>query len=144
MSQEENTGAFSVMASPHTDMEQTVPPEVRQLIERHLRSATEIEVLLLLYRAPETFWGASAAATVVGASELDVRAHLSRFEGAGLIERGRQTEAFRFAPESDEAFAAVEALAKAYAENRSVVLRIVIGSLSQITAFSDAFRISGR
>ena len=121
-----------------------MPPEVRQLIERNIRSATEIEVLLLLYRAPETFWTASATATVVGASELDVRAHLGRFEGAGLIERGRQTDAFRFAPRSEEARAAVAALAKAYVDNRSDVLRIVVGSLSQITAFSDAFRFSGR
>lgn len=129
------------MASPQTDPEQTVPPEVRQLIERHIRSATEIEVLLLLYRAPDTFWAASAAANVVGASEGDVRAHLGRFEGAGLIERGRQVDAFRFAPRSEEARAAVAALATAYAENRGDVLRVVIGSLSQITAFSDAFRL---
>lgn len=132
------------MASPHTEPEQTVPPEVRQLIEQHIRSATEIEVLLLLYRAPETFWTASAAATVVGAREEDIRAHLGRFDAAGLIERGRQTEAFRFAPGTEETHAAVSALAKAYVDNRSDVLRIVIGSLSQITAFSDAFRFSGK
>ena len=46
------------MAPPHIEPEQTVPPNVRQLIQRHIRSATEIEVLLLLYRGPETFWGA--------------------------------------------------------------------------------------
>lgn len=132
------------MASPHTEPEQTVPPNVRQLIERHIRSATEIEVLLLLYRAQETFWGASAAATVVGAREQDVRAHFGRFEAAGLIEQGQQTDAYRFAPASEEARAAVAALATAYADNRNDVLRIVIGSLSQITAFSDAFRLSGR
>ena len=107
-----------------------MPPEVRQFIERHIRSATEIEVLLLLHRAPETFWAASAAASVVGASDHDVRAHLGRFEGAGLIERGRQTDAYRFAPKSEEARAAVAALAMAYASHRGDVLRIVIGSLS--------------
>ncbi|HUP60225.1 MAG TPA: hypothetical protein VNA69_07380 [Thermoanaerobaculia bacterium] len=119
----------------------TVPAQVRQLIERHIRSATEIELLLLLHRSPETFWTPSAAATVVGASELDVRAHFGRFEGAGLIERGRQTDAFRFAPASEENRDAVAALAEAYTDNRRDVLRIVIGSLSQITAFSDAFRL---
>ena len=122
----------------------TVPPQVRQLIERHIRSATEIEVLLLLHRSPETFWTPSAAAAVVGASDLDVRAHFGRFAGAGLIERGRQTDAFRFAPASEEDRAAVAELATAYADNRSDVLRIVIGSLSQITAFSDAFRLPRR
>lgn len=131
------------MASPQTGPEQTVPANVRRLIERHLRSATEIEVLLLLYRAPETFWGAPAAATVVGAREQDVRAHFARFEAARLIERGQQTDAYRFAPESEEARVAVAALATAYADHRNDVVRIVIGSLGQITAFSDAFRFSG-
>lgn len=132
------------MASLHAEPEQPVPPSVRQLIERHIRSATEIEVLLLLYRAPETFWGASAAASVAGAREQDVRAHFGRFEAAGLIEHGRQTDAYRFAPASDEAGAAVAALATAYSHNPNDVLRIVIGSLGQITAFSDAFRFSGK
>jgi len=130
------------MAAPHTEPEQTVPPNVRQLIERHIRSATEIEVLLLLYRGPETFWAAPAAAAVVGAREQDVRAHFGRFEAAGLIERGQQTDAYRFAPASEEARSAVAGLATAYADDRNGVLRIVIGSLSQITAFSDAFRLS--
>lgn len=131
------------MASPHTEPEKTVSPNVHQLIERHIRSVTEIEVLLLLYRAPETFWGASAAASVVGARAEDVRAHFGRFEAAGLVERGQQTDAYRFAPASEETRAAVAGLATAYADNRNGVLRIVIGSLAQISAFSDAFRFSG-
>ena len=33
---------------------------------------------------------------------------------------------------------------RGFVDNRSDVLRVVIGSLSQITAFSDAFRFSGK
>lgn len=125
-------------------MSRPVPQEVRELIERHIRSATEIEVLLLLHRSPETFWTPSAAASVIAAGEQDIRAHFGRFEGAGLVERGRQTDAFRFAPATEEDGRAVAALATAYADRRDDVLRVVTGSLSQITAFSDAFRLPRR
>lgn len=121
-----------------------VSERARVLIERHIRSAAEIEVLLLLHRSPEAFWTPSAAASVVGIGEQDIRAHFGRFEAAGLLERGRQTEAFRFAPVSEEHRATVGELATAYDANRAEVLRIVHGSLSQIAAFADAFRIPRR
>lgn len=101
-------------------------------------------MLLLLHRSPETFWTPSAAATVVGAGEQDVQAHFNRFEAAGLIERGRHTDAVRFSPATEEDRDSVAVLAAAYNENRDDVLRIVTGSLSQITAFSDAFRLPRR
>ena len=128
------------MLRDSTGAEHTLPPQVRQLIERHLRSAAEIEILLLLYRSPETFWAPSAVATVAHITEQEARAHLSRFESAHLIERAHHADAFRFAPAAADDRCAIEALAAAYAEHRDLVLRAVIGSLSQITAFSDAFR----
>lgn len=132
------------MVSPPTESTSPVPANVRQLIERHIRSATELDVLLLLYRAPETYWGPSAAAAVVGAREEVIRAHLGRFEAAGLIQRGRNCNAYRFAPDSEDVRAAVEALATIYSDDRNEVLRILVGSLSQISAFSDAFRFSDK
>lgn len=135
---------FATMASPHRDPERTESQLVRQLIERHLRSAPEIEVLLLLHRSPETFWTPLAAASVVGVGEQDVRAHFNRFAAAGLVERGRQTDAVRFSPATEEDRGSVAALAVAYSGNRDEILRMVTGSLSQITAFSDAFRLPRR
>jgi hypothetical protein len=132
------------MASIHRNPQRAVSQPVRLLIERHLRSATEIEVLLLLHRSPETFWTPTAAASVVGAGEQEVRAHFNRFEAAGLVERGRHTDAVRFSPAEEEDRGPVAELAEAYQEKRDDVLRIVTGSLSQITAFSDAFRLPGR
>lgn len=114
--------------------------DVRELVERHLRSAAEIDLLLLLFRSPETYWSPSAAANVIGADDRDIRAHFGRFAAAGLLDRGKQTDAFRFAPSKPEDRDAVAALATLYGERREDVLRAITGSLSQITAFSDAFR----
>ena len=118
-----------------------LPPEVRLFIERHLRSAVEVDLLLLLFRSPETFWSPAAAANVVGADDREIAAHFSRFAAARLLDRGKQTDAFRFAPARSEDRETVEALARLYTERREEVLRTITGSISQIAAFSDAFRI---
>lgn len=120
--------------------ESALPRSVRQFIERHLRSSTEIELLLLLFRSPDTFWSPAAAANVIGIDDRDVRAHLGRFAAGGLLDRGKQADAFRFAPAKRADAEAIAALAALYAERREDVLRAVTGSISQITAFSDAFR----
>ena len=77
---------------------QNLPHDVRQLVERCLRSRAEIDLLLLLFRSPETFWTPHAAAAVLGCDEDEVRLHLGRLADAGLVDRGKQTDAFRFAP----------------------------------------------
>lgn len=126
-----------------SDKHQTQQPlrrDVRELVERHLRSAAEIDLLLLLFRSPETYWSPSAAANVIGADDRDIRAHFGRFAAAGLLDRGKQMDAFRFAPANSKDRDTVEALATLYAERREDVLRAITGSISQITAFSDAFR----
>lgn len=127
------------MTSPSAESQPPLRNDLLALIARHLRSATEIELLLLLYRSPETFWTPAAAASVVDTGEQETRAHLGRFAAAGLIERGRESDAFRFAPSSAARRDAVQALAAAYVERRADVLGAALGSLSQITAFSDAF-----
>jgi hypothetical protein len=127
------------MTSPPAESQSPLRNDLLALIARHLRSATEIELLLLLHRSPETFWTPAAAASVVNAGEQETRAHFGRFAAAGLIERGRESDAFRFAPSSDERRETVQALAAAYVERRADVLGAALGSLSQITAFSDAF-----
>lgn len=65
-------------------------------------SAAEIELLQLLSRSPETFWSPSAAANVIGVDEREIAMSFVRFEREGLLERGRQSDAYRFAPERDE------------------------------------------
>jgi predicted ArsR family transcriptional regulator len=106
----------------------------------HARRLVEVELLLLLYRSPETFWSPAAAANFLGADERDTRAHLTRLTAAGLLEASKQSDAFRYAPASPESGAAVAALAEAWSRGREEVLHAFRGSIAQITASSDAFR----
>ena len=119
----------------------SLPPDIRHFLQRHLRSAAEIDLLLLLFRSPETFWSPVAAANVVGVDERDIRSHFGRFAAEGLLERGKQTDAFRFAPARFQDRETIESLAEIYADRRDDVLRAIPAAISQITAFSDAFRM---
>lgn len=114
-------------SSAKTRSVSALPEPVRRLIQVHLRSAAEIELLLLLFRSPETYWSAEAAANVVGADEREIRAHFGSLADEGLLERGRHTDAFRFAPMEAEAHAAVATLAELYAERREDVTRFFQG-----------------
>jgi hypothetical protein len=88
-------------------------------------SATELDLLLLLYRSPETFWTAAAACSVLEASEDTVRSSLEKLERAGLIERGKATEAFRYSPALGGDHEAVVELAEAWVHHRNDVLRAI-------------------
>jgi predicted ArsR family transcriptional regulator len=95
---------------PHHEL----PNDVRQLVERCLRSAAEIDLLLLLFRSPETFWTPHAAAAVLGCDDDAIRLHLGNLADAGLVDRGKQTDAFRFAPARPQDREAVARLAALY------------------------------
>jgi hypothetical protein len=132
------------MPSSDPNAVRPLPQDLRRFIEQHLRSSIEVELLLLLSRSAETFWSASAAAAVIGADTRDTRAHLTRFMAAGLVERSKQTEAFRFAPATPERRSAVASLSEYWSTSREEVLRAIWGSIAQITAFADAFRFPGK
>lgn len=87
----------------------------RDLMTR-IGSAAELDILLLLYRSPETFWTAAAVGSVIEAGEDAVRSSLEKLEVAGLIERGKATEAFRYSPTLDGDHEAVAELAEAWAD----------------------------
>jgi hypothetical protein len=46
---------------------ETLPLAVELLLSRHIRSVEQLEVLLLLYRAPERSWSAVQVYEVIGA-----------------------------------------------------------------------------
>ena len=114
-----------------------LPPRVLQFLERHLRSTMEIELLLLLFRSPETFWSPAAAANVLGADERDILTHFDRFATEGLLDRGKLTDAFRFAPARPEDHETVDALATIYGERADDVLRALKAAGRTLGAMSD-------
>jgi DNA-binding IclR family transcriptional regulator len=118
-----------------------LPPSIHALIATSLSSAAALELLLLLRRSPDTYWTATAAAATLGASEERLSAALQSFHRHGLLEQARETVAFRYAPRSDEARRAVEALASAY-DRQNVAVRDAVHAAATggIDALAEAFR----
>lgn len=117
-------------------------PEVQELIARHLDSLESVEILLLLRRSPQTYWGAPAIAEQLGIAPDITRAKLDTLRGSGMIAVGEQTGAFRYAPSDDRTKTAVDDLAAAYANRRvSVVNTIYSANLERLRAFSNSFRV---
>jgi hypothetical protein len=116
-------------------------PSVRTLIAASIHSLVGLELLLLLHRSPDTYWTAAAAASALGTTEERTAAALESLRRHRLIVEARETEAFRYAPRKSRDREAVEALARAYEQQRVAVLEAVdAASDASIDAFAEAFR----
>lgn len=65
----------------------------------HLLTESPIALTLLnlLRRSPDTFWTAAAAATAVGITAETAAQALELLDRAGMVERARASNAFRYA-----------------------------------------------
>ena len=116
--------------------------EVRQLIARHLDSVESIDILLLLRRSPQTYWGAPAIAEQLGIAPDIARAKIEALRSSGMITVGEQTGAFRYAPPDERTRGAVDELAALYATRRaSVINTLYSANLERLRAFSNSFRV---
>lgn len=112
------------------------------MIARHLDSVESIDILLLLRRSPQTYWGSPAIAEQLGIAPDIARAKLDALRGANLVAVGEQTGAFRYGPPDERTRIAVDELAAAYANRRvSVINTIYSENLERLRAFSNSFRV---
>ncbi len=122
----------------------TLLPSIGGLIAGSIHSMAALELLLLLHRSPDTYWTVSASAATLGAPEERIEAELQSLRRHGLVVAARETVAFRYAPRTEAAREAVDALADAYEQQRLAVLEAVHASgNASIEAFAQAFRIRG-
>ena len=123
-----------------------IPPDVRAFIAEYLDSVVQLETLLMLHGAPGQEWEAEDVARdlridrtwadgqLVGLCEQGLAACSDAREGGG--------RRYRYAPASAEVRAAVDGLARAYAERRVTVISLIFAKpADNLRAFSDAFRI---
>lgn len=116
--------------------------EVRELIARHLDSVESIEILLLLRRSPQTYWGAPAIAEQLGIAPDIARTKIEALRSSGIITVGEQTGAFRYGPPDQRTKNAVDELAALYANRRgSVINTLYSTNLERLRAFSNSFRV---
>jgi predicted ArsR family transcriptional regulator len=117
-------------------------PHIRELIARAFDSVEAVEIVMLLRRSPETFWGAPAVAEQLGIALKTAQAKLDALHHHGIVTVGERTGAFRYAPKDDTLKAGIDDLAAAYADRRvSVINTIYSANLERLRAFSNAFRV---
>lgn len=123
--------------------ENVLPKEVKRLIEEHINSVFQVEVLLLLHEHRRKEWDADALSREFGLdlnvaatqmADLYSRGFLTVKKDAGLL--------YQYRPATSEMDRAVEGLAAAYKVRRmSVISSIFSKPVSNITLFADAFRV---
>lgn len=103
-------------------MKAFISRHVSDFLRSSIGTVTDLELLFLLRRSPETFWTAPAASAAMNANEERVTAALAAFVRAGMVEQARTSPAFRYAPSDRRRNDLVEDLVVAYDEHRAGVL----------------------
>jgi predicted secreted protein len=115
-----------------------IPPAARGLIDRHIHSVEQLEVLLLLRAAPDKTWTAAEVARALVTQVDSAGQRLADLEGRKLAKA--HDDAFRYC--ADAAMdRAVGELAEAYATRRTRVVAMIFSKPGDaILGFSEAFR----
>lgn len=98
-----------------------IPEDVYRFLYQNIESVEQLELLMLLFQAPERGWSPAA--------------------GAGAV-AGDRAECYQYAPRTPELHTTVARLAGTYRERRVAVITLIASKpLESVRAFSDAFRI---
>lgn len=116
-----------------------LPASVQKLIESHLRSAADVEVVLLLYRT-ERDWTALDVARELRIDDGQAAEILARLCRRGLL--CAVGDRYRYSPRTAALDDGVTMLARLYPTYRvAIVAQIYARPAWPITDFSDAFRL---
>lgn len=118
-----------------------LPRDVEAFIRAHIRSVTQLEVLLLLHGSPERWWTPEEVDRELRSAAATTRQHLDDLCAAGLVEiQGEAGPAFRFAATDDRDRAVVEALSERFRTHfHTVVETIYTPGRGSLQDFADAF-----
>lgn len=125
--------------------EPTLPAEVLALIRGPIASMAHAEALLFLRRvAPEAGSLSAVAAGAQIASAATARRCLDELTAAALLVTDGP-DAYRYAPNTDEARRAVDALADMYNTKPVTLIRAIYSRpatpVTPVQSFADAFRL---
>jgi len=120
--------------------EVSVPIDVRQFLMQHVRSVSQLEILLLLSASPERWWTPGEVYKAVLSNEELVGQTLESFQRSGLLRRSEA--AFQFSPASEAIKMVIGNLTSFYRTypNR-IVQSIYEAPVSEINEFARAFRL---
>src|SRR5688572_20723060 len=103
-----------------------ISPQARALINGHISSVAQLELLLLLRLRPEQWWTPASLDQELRLNEPWIATLLSDFCGRGFCEQTSDpTLQFRYRPESPELAQAVDVLAQDYLIHRVSVINAI-------------------
>lgn len=119
-----------------------VPDDVQRLIDEHITSVEQLEILLLLAARPDVAWTPKQVSEEIRTSTSSAVSRLQDLRSHGfLVAVGRGGDAFQFQPGSDATRTAVEHLATLYRERRFTIIdRIFAKPIDRLRVYADAFR----
>lgn len=116
-----------------------LPERVRALLDRHITSVEQLELLLVLQDAPTQRFTPADAARRVGTAAHSAKIRLDELANAKLVEEGGGTYAYAATGERDQA---VVELRRLYATHRvRIISRIFDKPPESVRSFADAFRL---
>ena len=119
-----------------------IPRHVRALIEDHLTSVAQLEILLLLHGAPERQFAAAEVAERLRIDPGWAGDELNGLQRSGLLGHDAASDRFQYGPRTTELADAVDGLEKAFSTHRVSVITLLFSTPSEgIGSFADAFKI---
>lgn len=123
-------------------IDDSISPEVKQLIDRHLSSVGHLEALTFLYEHRDRSWSAEQISEELRTNARYAETQLRDLTESGLLERFEENGEvlFRYRlgiPETDKT---IEKLIRLYQYRRvSIIDAIYDRSLKTVMSFADAF-----
>ena len=120
-------------------MDDVIPPEVRELIIRHIDSVSQLEALLILHAHPQESWEVRRIANRVYASDREVGAVLERFAAEGFLTS--EGDLYRYGVGDPTIDRTISELARCYASHLIPVTNMIHSKPRSMRSFSDAFKL---
>jgi hypothetical protein len=118
---------------------------VKAFVHKYIQSVEHLEVLLLLYRAPEKTWTAQSVARELRADGSSIKNRLSDHTKAGLLDElqneGSAEYFYRFRSYDPDVNEIVSQLGAAYRERRFRIIDAIFSKPNdKLRLFADAFK----
>lgn len=126
------------------DGEPVVPLEVQQFVLDRIGSIAQLEALLMMRNAPDTWWPSSSLAERLYVSERVCRAELDALKAQGLV-LGRQDDvgvSFRYSPSTGELREFVDRLVYYYSKHLVPISNLIHSKpRTRVHEFAEAFSL---
>ncbi len=109
---------------------ENLPVEVQRLVEEHLETSTDVDVLLLVHRQRNGGWDATGVAGVLRIHPVQADGILARMAECGLL---RSAEGgYRYAPATSRLDGEVDALAALHPSYRPAIATLIFSSANYL------------